>query len=840
MDLILQVADPNHLAQVFSHYQQRHGSRSRRPRLHPGSDGQTMRQFADHLDRNLRLLSQNLLGGSYSFSPFLERTITMPGGATRIISAATVRDMIVQKALALVVEPELDSHLADNCYSFRIGKEAPSIHDALSSVVAHHRDGQYWVVKQDIKSYFENLNHESILARLHEVFPHDFPIVDLYSSYLGAPRLTRGELLPREKGVPVGTILANCLSNLYLTPLDLRMKQEGHFYLRYCDDIIAFCENESLAIQTRDEIADVVGGLRLTLNDRKSLLVAPGERFTYLGYEFHGREIRIGPRALHKFKMRIRRATSRNGSERLTRRSLRTGEGRAALRQVIAEVNGEIGGDTPRNWVRYFARCDFDTQFRELDYWIRNRIRGAVTKRWNKSNHRTVPMPLLQELGLKSLVGEYYRWKNRWRLRGQGLIHTIARLDHLHDILESYRFRYYDPRGGPSRFRPGADGLTMERFVSRETSNLRAIQDAMLTGTYRFTPFVEYTKAKRGRTDDRVVCRASLADTVVQKAVASAVDTRLDHVLSEHCFSYRRGRSQFSAMGQVMALINAHREWWVVRSDFRSFLDTVDLGVLRGQVEDLLREEPLVLDLYLKYLYNARLRDGEFLPRTVGLPRGGILTPFLANLYLTPLDEAMAQDGLHYIRYADDIVVFAETQDSAQKAVKRLQLLTDALGLTPSPEKTRVVAPGEAFEFLGYEIRGSEVSIRPYAVNSLKRRIKRATLKRKWRQLDRSNLDTAEGRSVLQSIIARVNHTYIYRGGNDWTRHFCRCTSDSQVRELDKWIADRIRMAATKSWSTKNRRLIPYSLLRDLGWRPLVPLFYRWKREVWRQGGGSS
>jgi RNA-directed DNA polymerase len=840
MDLILQVADLNHLAQVFSHYQQRHRNRSHRPWLHPGSDGQTMRQFADHLDSNLHLLSECLLNGSYSFAPFLERTITLPGGATRIISAATVRDTIVQKALALVVEPELDSHLSENCCSFRIGKEAPSIHDALSSVVTRHRDGRYWVVKEDVKSYFENLDHELILARLREVFPYDSPIVDLYSSYVRAPRLAHGELLPREKGIPVGTILANCLSNLYLTPLDLRMKQEGYFYLRYCDDIIAFCENESLAIQIRDEIANVVRALGLTLNDRKSSLVAPGERFTYLGYEFCGQEIRIGRRALHKYKMRIRRATSRNGSKRLTRRSLHTEEGRAALRQVIAEVNREIGGDTPRNWARYFARCDFDTQFRELDHWIRDRIRGAVTKRWNRGNHRVVPTCLLQELGLKSLVGEYYRWKNRWRRREQGLIHTVARLEHLHDILESHRYRYHHPLGGPSLFRPGADGVTMERFVSRETSNLRAIQDQLLAGTYRFTPFVEYTKAKRGRTDDRVVCRASLADTVVQKSVARAVETRYDSALSDHCYSYRRGRSQFTAMGRVMTLINAHREWWVVRSDFRSFLDTVDLNVLREQIEDLLGEESLVLDLYLKYIYNARLREGEFLPRTVGLPRGGILTPFLANLYLTPLDEAIAQDGIHYVRYADDIVIFTETEDSAQDAVQRLQLMTHALHLTHSPEKTRIVRPGDPFEFLGYEIRGAEVSIRPYALNSLKRRIKRATSKRKWRHLDRSNLDTEEGRSVLRSIISRVNRTYIYSGGNDWTRHFCRCTSDAQVRQLDRWIADRIRMAATKRWTTKNRRLVPYAQLRDLGWRPLVPLFYQWKREVWKQGAGSS
>jgi hypothetical protein len=293
-------------------------------------------------------------------------------------------------------------------------------------------------------------------------------------------------------------------------------------------------------------------------------------------------------------------------------------------------------------------------------------------------------------------------------------------------------------------------------------------------------------------------------------------------------------------MGEVMACVNARREWWVVRSDFSSFLDTVDLEVLSRQLQELLADEPQVLDLYSKYLYNARLRDGKLLPRRVGLPRGGILTPFLANLYLTPLDQRMAQEGLHYIRYADDIVIFAETQDLAQQAVERLQSLSGALGLTHSPEKTRIVAPGESFEFLGYEIEGDEVLIRPYALNSLKRRIKRATAKRKWTRLDRKSLDTEAGRAVLRSIIARVNRAYVYTGGNDWARHFCRCTSDHQLRELDAWIADRIRMAVTKRWAVKNRRLIPYSLLRDLGWQPLVPLFYRWKREVWKQGADSE
>jgi|GEM_PF-3599365 len=840
MNLISQVADLNHLSKVFSHYQQRHRSRSHRGRLRPGSDGETLAQFADQLDRNLRLISDSLLTGRYSFSPFVERRINVSGGTARTVSTATVRDSIVEKALALVVEPELDSLLVENCFSFRLGKEAPTVHDAITSVVRYHGAGQYWVVKEDISSYFDNLDHDLLLARLEEALPSNLPVVSLYRSYVHAPRLIGGEILPRRRGVPLGTILANCLSNLYLTPLDRLMREQGHVYLRYCDDLIVFAESQPQADQARETIVEMVGRLGLTLNSRKSSLLPPGGRFVHLGYEFDGQRVKIGTRALNKFKGRIRSATSHKSAGKLNGGALRSDAGRTVLREVIAQVNKEIGGNTPRNWARYFARCDFDEQFRQLDFWIRDRVRAAVTKRWNSGNYRAIPTPLLQELGLRSLVGEYYTWRNRWRHRDRSLIQAIARLDRLREVLESYRQRYYKPHRGTYDFRPGADGVTLEQFVANETSHLRRIQDLLLDGRYQFTPFIEYTRAKRARSDERVICRATLADTVVQKSVAQVVEQKFDHVLGENCYSYRRGRSQFGAVGQVLARVNARADWWVVRSDFSSFLDTVNLPLLASQLEELLVDEPLVLDLYLRYLYNGRVRDGRFLPRTSGLPRGGILTPFLANLYLTPLDDAMASEGFHYTRYADDIIVLAETEQRAQRALERLDQLSSKLDLIHSPQKRKTYSPGEAFEFLGYQIKGSEVSIRPYAINSLKRRIRRVTDKRKYPQWHVKSLSTADGRAALQSLISRVNRTYIYRGGSDWARHFCRCSSDQQFRELDAWIADHIRMAVTKRWAAKNRRLIPYRLLRELGWQPLAPLYWRWRREVWKQGASSS
>lgn len=840
MGLIEGVADLHHLARVFSHYQRKHRSSPRRDAFRFSYDGETTADFAEHLDSNLRALGQSLLRGEYSFSPFLERKITVAGGKIKTICTATLRDTLVQKATALITDPEFDHHVPTNCYSFRCGKEGPTINEAIAAMVRYHKTGLYWVVKEDISSYFDNLDHGLLLTHLKQLLSADPLLTSVYASYLKAPRLVSGQVLPRERGVPVGSILANSLSNLYLTPLDSTMEERGHRYLRYCDDIIVFCDDEEEACEVRETIGRVIKSLGLTLNPEKSVLLPPGGRFVHLGYEFDEQTIRIGPRALHKFKMRIRSATSRRAYEALGAQDLHSDCGRAALREVIGRVNREIVGDTPRSWARYFSKCDFDDQFRELDYWIRDRIRAAVTGRWNKGNYRRLPTSLLQELGLKSLVGEYYRWKNRWQDKHKGMIHSIANLDHLREISESYRRRYYDPSKGGYDFKQGADGVHMEQFLRAEATNLRRIQDSLLSGDYRFTPFIEYARAKQGRPDERVICRAGLSDTIVQKAIGRVVDRQLDNALHDSCHSYRRGKSQFTAVGQVLRYIRMKEDWWILRYDVRSFLDTVDLTMLCSQLEHLLRDEPLVLDLYLKYLYNVRLRDGRLLSHARGLPRGGILTPFLANLYLTALDRVMAHGGFPYVRYADDVVIFAANEVRATEARRLMESLMAQLKLEPSPHKSAVIPPGGAFEYLGYLIKGQEVRVGQYATNSLRRRIRRATARRKYPRLTTTSLGTEEGREALRLLIAKVNGTYIYRGGSDWTRHFCRCTTDQQFRELDAWVADRVRACVTKRWAKKNRRLVPYDLLKDLGWKPLVPLFHQWRRAVWEQGGSDS
>lgn len=833
-ELLGRVADPFHLLSAFTHI-------SRRRKFRPGVDGETREEFAAQLDRNIGELSRVLLMGEYRFSPSIEYQIPTAGGEYKTISRATLRDTIVQKALSLVVEPAFDNILAENCYAFR-PRGGPQIGDALRRVLEHERRGSYWKIKSDIRDYFQNIKHPTLTAQLHEILPAS--VLHLYLSYLHAPRLTEGQTKTLNQGLPVGSILANFLSNLYLLPLDRALLQTGVTSLRYCDDLLAFARSSQEAQELQEIIVSHITTLGLELNHEKSRIIPPSDPFTHLGYLFHNGKISIGPRALAKFKARMRRATPRNKRTRLTAQSSQQEVGKNALRQIIAQVNKEIRVETAHNWVRYFAYCDLPDQLRELDHWIRDRVRAAATGSWNRSNYRLLPTLLLRDFGLHTLVGEYYAWRHHHTRKSKSLIRAIAQRGHLQETLEHLRKKYWDSRRARYDFSPGADGQAMEEFLAESRRHLTQIQKDLLAASYQFTPFIEFDKVKMGRGDRRIICRASFRDTLVQRAVSHHVQRHFDRLLNPRALAYRPGRNQHAAFGLVLRWIRRWPDYWVVKGDFRSFLDTVDLGLMADALRQLLVHEPLLLDFYLKYLYNSRIRNGIFLPRQRGLPRGGVLTPFLANLYLKPLDEALSSlvptlvgtisSESGYLRYADDLFVFCPTRQEAEVALALLREMAGKLKLELSPDKTGIIPPGEEYECLGYRVQGREVRVRPNALRRLQDRIRRLTSRRRPR-LNPQSLQDPAGQEMMRRLVARVRRAYIYSAENDWPRYFCRASSDQQLRELDRWIADRVRACATGRWSRRSRRLLPDTTLRQLGLVSLVSRFWYWKRRVWKQ-----
>jgi RNA-directed DNA polymerase len=841
------ITDRDHLYRTFAQIQLRYWAGDpKRSRFPPGSDGETLPAFAQNLGDNLNTISNELRNGEYRFAPFIERKVIISGGREKRFSRASVRDTLVQKAITTIVEQALDPDLPSCLHSFRRRRPGgPGLLSALSRAAQASLDQKTWILQEDISSYFDHIQHGVLLETLAPLLPDDQAVLDLYTAYLGAPRQVGDRILNREVGLPIGSTMANFLANVYLLPLDMEMEKAGFSYMRYCDDLILFAKDEANARRAKRIVEDTVSARGLLLNPSKSVLGPPGTPFIYLGYEFDGPHMRIGQRAMRKFRSKVRRVTARRRWPRILPREISTPRGRSILAGLINEVNRLVTGSTFGAWPRYFSRADLDVQFRELDRWIQQRIRAALFHRWRDSDARHLSARQLRAQGLNSLVGEYWRWRLSWLDRQRSPLFQAASLTRLRWALKRTRARSWDPFHRRYSFLPGPDGLDLDDIAQDERGFLLRIQGQMLKGKYHFGAFVEYPLPKQGREDVRWIARPGLADSIVSRALASTLASHLDHQLPHNLHSYRPGRGTWSAIGELRRILLATESPWIVRADVAGFLDQIDLCQLDELLALMLPSEDdagIALESILRsYLRSGRWRAEEgLLPRQQGLPRGGALTPLLGNLYLLPIDRALIAAGLRVVRYADDIIVIASSEDESISAWRIIQELASSLRLPLSEAKSGVIAPGLPFEFLGYRITGHRFDIRPYAINRLKRRVRRVTRRRRWSHLDLESLKSKEGLDELDKLIRQVNRLIVYGSDRNWAGEFARCTDDSEFRTLDHWIADRVRACVTGSWSLRNRRLVPDSLLRELGLVRLVPLYYHARRRIAGQAARAA
>jgi RNA-directed DNA polymerase len=201
-----------------------------------GADAQTVAHFARHAERELSRLSEQLRGGTYRPQPVRRVWIDKPGSREqRPLGIPAVRDRIVQGALRHVLEPIYEREFAEQSYGFRPGRGAK---DALRGVDTLLKAGHDWVVDADLKSYFDTIPHERLLA-LVRARVADGRVLALVESCLRAGVLEEAKgWRPTEGGTPQGGVIRPLLANVYLDPLDHQMAAAGWEMVRYADDFV--------------------------------------------------------------------------------------------------------------------------------------------------------------------------------------------------------------------------------------------------------------------------------------------------------------------------------------------------------------------------------------------------------------------------------------------------------------------------------------------------------------------------------------------------------------------------------------------------------------------------
>ena len=355
-----------------------------------GVDGQSIERFAARAEEYLAELSAALREGSYRPQAVKRVEIPKGDGKTRPLGIPTVKDRIVQQAVRLVIEPIFEAGFRDGSYGFRPGRGAK---DALREVDRLIKDGYAHVVDADLKSYFDSIPHDRLMARV-EAKVSDGRVLDLIRGWLTADILKGLEQWTPTQGSPQGAVISPLLANIYLDPLDAAMAGRGYRMIRYADDFVILCRTREEAEAALDDVRAWVDRNGLALHPEKTHVGdcrQPGQGFEFLGYRFETGRRFVRKKSLNKLKDAIRAKTKRTRGDSLAR--------------IVKDLNRTFIG-----WFGYFKHAHH-TIFERLDKFTRRRLRALLRRHEKRSSamgmsqadHQRWPNAFFAEAGLFAL-----------------------------------------------------------------------------------------------------------------------------------------------------------------------------------------------------------------------------------------------------------------------------------------------------------------------------------------------------------------------------------------------------------------------------------------------------
>ncbi len=354
------VCQPSNLRQALQRVMSNKGS--------PGVDGMTVDELPDHLRQHWPALHEQLLNGTYRPQPVLRVEIPKPDGGVRKLGIPSVVDRFVQQAVLQVLQERWDPTFSEHSFGFRPGR---STHQAVEHAQRYIAEGFRWAVDIDLEKFFDQVNHDRLMSRIAQRVG-DKRLLHLLRAFLNAGVIEDGIVSPTEEGTPQGGPLSPLLSNLVLDELDRELERRGHRFVRYADDCNIYVRSRRAGLRVMESLtAFITNKLKLKVNTLKSAVSRPWQR-KFLGFSFthhYKPKRRIAPKALERFRKRVRELTSRTRG--------------VSLKMMIDELTIYL-----RGWRGYFQFCQTPSVLRELDQWIRRRLRAAAWKHWKTGRRR--------------------------------------------------------------------------------------------------------------------------------------------------------------------------------------------------------------------------------------------------------------------------------------------------------------------------------------------------------------------------------------------------------------------------------------------------------------------
>jgi RNA-directed DNA polymerase len=406
----------------------------------------------------------------------------------------------------------------------------------------------------------------------------------------------------------------------------------------------------------------------------------------------------------------------------------------------------------------------------------------------------------LSEKPVRSRLRRLVDWVN---LTGAKKVHSLIDKVYKRKNLEMAWEKVKSNRGSG-----GIDGETLQTFEAQLGQQLDRLHRELKEDTYRPQPVRQHPIEKRDKPGEyRMLGIPTIYDRVCQQALLNRLQPIFEPVFDDASFGYRPRRSTKDALRKIWKEIHSGSEW-IVDADLRDFFGSVDHEKLLALVAQRVADGR-VLRLLKAMLKAGSYGNGRLFPSERGTPQGGVVSPTLSNILLTPFDREMRLRGYQLTRYADDWVVTCKSAAEARAAVDVARRILKQLGVEVHPQKTRIVHVRDGFEFLGYKIkRGMRKLYLPES--QIRSQVRQGALyaypkeKSIRRFMDRVRQRTRRKAPLTtEELIAELNP--LVRG---WGEYYKRAHVRRLFHRLDGWIVRRI-------WSHRYRRW------RNTGWKRL-------------------
>ncbi|HBE92005.1 MAG TPA: group II intron reverse transcriptase/maturase [Gammaproteobacteria bacterium] len=387
-DLLEQVLARENLALAWKRVKSNRGS--------AGVDGLTIQATAEYLKTHWSQIKETLQNGSYRPQPVRRVQIPKSGGGMRELGIPTVTDRLIQQALLQVLQPLIDPTFSEHSYGFRPGRRA---HDAVLSARRYVQEGYRVVVDVDLEKFFDRVNHDVLMDRLAKRID-DKAVLRLIRRYLNAGVMGNGIVMERYEGTPQGGPLSPLLANVLLDEVDQELERRGHRFVRYADDCNVYVRSQKAGERVLNGLRKHYDRLHLKVNETKTAVASAFGR-KFLGYSLWlapGGVVKhaVAGTAKAAFKRRIRQITRRNGGR--------------SLEQVAEELRRYVPG-----WKAYFKLAQTPKVFRQLDEWLRHRLRALQLKHWRRGKtiyRELLAMSASEAVARKVAANSHCWWHN--------------------------------------------------------------------------------------------------------------------------------------------------------------------------------------------------------------------------------------------------------------------------------------------------------------------------------------------------------------------------------------------------------------------------------------------